>query len=261
MLACSGRRRERKKRLRRPAPRHSGAPVEEGSMTAILLVPGLLCSEEIFAPQLPVLWPRGPVTIANTLAGDSLAEIATRILADAPPTFALAGLSMGGYLAFEIVRQAPERVSRLALICTSARPDTPEQAAGRRKMVAQAHKVGFERFCALGADALTHPSRKGDPALNALSARMGLAVGLEGFARQTEAVIGRPDSRPLLASIAVPTAIIVGDADPLTPKALSEEMAAMIPDARLVIAEDCGHVITHERPDVVNPAMAAWLGV
>lgn len=229
-------------------------------MTPILLVPGLLCSDEIFAPQLPALWSRGPVTIANTLAGETLAEIAAQILAHAPPTFALAGVSMGGYLAFEILRQAPERVSRLALICTSARPDTPEQAAGRRKMVSQARAVGFERFCALGADALTHPSRKGDPALNALSARMGLVVGLEAFARQTEAVIGRPDSRPLLASIAVPTAIMVGDADPLTPMALSEEMAALIPGARLSIAQDCGHVITHERPEMVNAALADWLG-
>jgi pimeloyl-ACP methyl ester carboxylesterase len=229
-------------------------------MTPMLLVPGLLCSDEIFAPQLPALWSRGPVTIANTLAGETLAEIAAQILAHAPPTFALAGVSMGGYLAFEILRQAPERVSRLALICTSARPDTPEQAAGRRKMVSQARAVGFERFCALGADALTHPSRKGDPALNALSARMGLVVGLEAFARQTEAVIGRPDSRPLLASIAVPTAIMVGDADPLTPMALSEEMAALIPGARLSIAQDCGHVITHERPEMVNAALADWLG-
>lgn len=229
-------------------------------MTPILLVPGLLCSDEIFAPQMPALWPRGPVTIANTLAGETLAEMAAQILAHAPPTFALAGVSMGGYLAFEILRQAPERVSRLALICTSARPDTPEQAAGRRKMVSQARAVGFERFCALGADALTHPSRKGDPALNALSARMGLVVGLEAFARQTEAVIGRPDSRPLLASIAVPTAIMVGDADPLTPMALSEEMAALIPGARLSIAQDCGHVITHERPEMVNAALADWLG-
>ena len=228
-------------------------------MTPILLVPGLLCSDEIFAPQLPALWPRGPLTIANTLAGETLAEIAAKILAHAPPTFALAGVSMGGYLAFEILRQAPERVSRLALICTSARPDTPEQAAARRKMVSQARAVGFERFCALGADALTHPSRKGDPALNALSMRMGLVVGLEAFARQTEAVIGRPDSRPLLASIAVPTSIMVGDADPLTPMALSEEMAALIPGARLSIAQDCGHVITHERPEMVNAALADWL--
>lgn len=228
-------------------------------MTPILLVPGLLCSEEIFAPQMSVLWPRGPVTVASTLAGDTVTEMATRILASAPPTFALAGLSMGGYLAFEILRQAPGRVSRLALICTSARADTPEQAAARRKMVAQARAVGFERFCALGADALMHPSRKGDPALNALSARMGLVVGLEAFARQTEAVIGRPDSRPLLSSITVPTTIIVGDADPLTPMTLSEEMVGLIPGARLTIAPDCGHVVTHERPDVVNDALTNWL--
>lgn len=230
-------------------------------MTSILLIPGLLSSEEIFAPQLPVLWPRGPVTIASTLAGDSIADMAARILADAPSRFALVGVSMGGYLALEIMRQAPERVERLALVCTSAHPDTPEQSAGRRKMVAQARAVGFERFCALGADALTHPSRKGEPHLNAVAVRMGLAVGMEGFARQTEAVIGRVDSRPLLPTIRVPTTIIVGDADPLTPAALSEEMAAAIPGAKLVLAPECGHVITLERPEVVNAALLEWLGV
>lgn len=228
-------------------------------MTAILLVPGLLCSEEIFAPQLPTLWPHGPVAIANTLAGETMAEIAARILKDAPPRFALAGVSMGGYLAFEILRQAADRVEKLALICTSARPDAPEQTAARRKMLDQARAVGFERFLNLGADALTHPSRKGDPALNAVSIRMGRTVGLDGFARQTEAVIARPDSRPLLAEISVPTTIVVGDADPLTPMALSEEMAAAIPGATLTIAADCGHVITLERPEVVNKALDAWL--
>ena len=103
--------------------------------------------------------------------------------------------------------------------------------------------------------------RKGDPELNAISARMGLAVGMEGFARQTEAVIARPDSRPLLSAIAVPTAIIVGDADPLTPPALSKEMAGLIPQARLTIAKDCGHVVTLERPAELNAALAAWLDV
>ena len=228
-------------------------------MTPILLIPGLLSSAEIFAPQIPVLWERGPVTVANTLEGDSLADMAARILAGAPPRFALVGVSMGGYLALEIMRQAPERVKRLALVCTSARPDTPEQSAGRRKMVDQARAVGFERFCSLGADALTHPSRKGDPALNAIATRMGLAVGMEGFAHQTEAVISRADSRPLLASIKVPTAIIVGDADPLTPAALSEEMAAAIQGAKLTLAPECGHVITLERPEVVNAALLEWL--
>jgi len=228
-------------------------------MTPILLIPGLLCSEEIFAPQLPALWPHGPVTIASTLAGDTIPDMAARILAQAPPRFALVGVSMGGYIAFEIMRQAPERVMKLALICTSAWPDLPKQTAARRKMVAQARAVGFERFLALGADALTHPNRMGDPDLNAASIRMGRVVGLEGFVRQTEAVIARADSRPLLGSIKVPTVVIVGDLDPLTPMMLSEEMAEMIPGAKLVIAPDCGHVITLERPEVVNAALAEWL--
>lgn len=228
-------------------------------MTPILLVPGLLCTAEMFAPQIPALWPRGPVTVANTLEGDTLADMAERILATAPRRFALAGASMGGYLAFEILRRAPERVERLALLCTSARPDSPEQTIQRRRMIEQARVVGFERFLALAGTSLVHPSRKGDAALNDISVRMGLAVGFEGFARQTEAVIARADSRPLLAEIKVPTTIVVGDADPLTPMALSQEMADAIPGAKLTIAPECGHALTLERPEVVNRALETWL--
>src|SRR3984885_2686961 len=96
-------------------------------MTPIVLIPGLLCAAEVFAPQIPALWPHGPVTIASTLEGRTMAEIASAILATAPPRFALGGISMGGYLCFEILRQAPERVIKLALLDTSARPDTPAQ--------------------------------------------------------------------------------------------------------------------------------------
>lgn len=228
-------------------------------MTPILLVPGLLCTAEMFAPQIPALWPRGPVTVANTLEGQTLADMAERILATAPPSFALAGASMGGYLAFEILRRAPERVERLALLCTSARPDSPEQTVQRRRMIEQARAVGFERFVALAGASLVHPSRKDDDALSAISVRMGEVVGFDGFARQTEAVIARADSRPLLAEIKIPTTIVVGDADPLTPLALSQEMADAIPGARLTIAPECGHALTLERPEVVNRALEAWL--
>src|SRR5262245_24806724 len=109
----------------------------------ILLVPGLACSPRIFAPVVPALWRLGPVTIANHIRDDSMATIARRILAEAPPRFALAGHSMGGYIAFEIMRQAPERVAKLALLNTQARPDTPEATARRRSMVAQAQGGGY----------------------------------------------------------------------------------------------------------------------
>ena len=104
----------------------------------ILLVPGLVCSPRIFAPVMPALWRFGPVTVANHIRDDNMAVIARRILAEAPPRFALAGHSMGGYIAFEIMRQAPDRVAKLALINTQARPDTPEATARRRGMMARA---------------------------------------------------------------------------------------------------------------------------
>ncbi len=107
-------------------------------MTPILCIPGPLSTADVFSPQIPVLWPYGPVTIASTLTGHTLAEIAANILVSAPPRFALMGISMGGYLCFEILRQAPERVIALALLDTSARPDTPEQTAQRRALVVQA---------------------------------------------------------------------------------------------------------------------------
>src|SRR4051794_28223718 len=101
-------------------------------MTPTVLVPGLLCSAEVFGPQIAALWPHGPVTVASTLEGDTIAAIAAAIVAAAPPRFALAGISMGGLICLEIMRQAPERVIKLALLDTSARPDTPEQTAQRR---------------------------------------------------------------------------------------------------------------------------------
>src|ERR1700710_1856813 len=104
----------------------------------ILLVPGLVCSSRIFAPVIPALWRHGPVTVANHIRDDTMGAIARRILAEAPPRVALAGHSMGGYIAFEIIRQAPERVAKLALMSTQARPDTPEATIRRRGMIGRA---------------------------------------------------------------------------------------------------------------------------
>ena len=111
----------------------------------ILLVPGLVGSPRIYAPVMPALWRFGPVTVANHIRDDNMGAIARRILAEAPPRFALAGHSMGGYIAFEIMRQAPERVAKLALINTQARPDTPEATARRRGMIARAQSRRIPR--------------------------------------------------------------------------------------------------------------------
>lgn len=228
-------------------------------MTPILMIPGLACTAELFAPQIPALWPHGPVTVASTLQGDSMTAMATAILRDAPPRFALAGLSMGGYLALEIMRQAPERVAKLALLDTAARPDTPEQSALRRTLVERSDAGELEDVLRQIAPNLLHPDHRDDQTLIETQVRMGLAVGPEAFARQQTAIIGRIDSRPALAAIVVPTLILVGDRDALTPPIRSEEMAELIPDATLVVVPNCGHASSLEQPDAVNAALLEWL--
>lgn len=228
-------------------------------MTPIVLVPGLLCSGEVFASQLIGLWPYGPVTVASTLAGNTIAEIAANILAAAPPRFALAGISMGGYICMEIMRQAPERVIKLALLDTSARPDSPEATQLRRDRTAQARSSDFAAFLAETMSLLLHPDHRNDPRLSAISVRGGLVVGVEGMERQQEAIIARIDSRPSLAGIAVPTMVIVGDSDPLTPPDLAREIADAIPGARLVIIPNSGHMSTIEQPEAVNLALVEWI--
>jgi pimeloyl-ACP methyl ester carboxylesterase/GNAT superfamily N-acetyltransferase len=224
----------------------------------ILLVPGLLASLRLYERQLPALWRLGSVTVADHTRDDSVAGIAGRILAGAPPRFALAGLSMGGYVAFEILRQAPERVARLALLDTGGRPDTPEQTRRRLGQIDLARSGRFGEIADQQFPLLLHPSRHGDTAARELVRLMADETGPEAFIRQQQAIIGRPDPRPGLAAIGCPTLVLVGDADQLTPPALSEEIAAGIPGARLVVVAESGHLSTLDQPEQVTRALVAW---
>jgi pimeloyl-ACP methyl ester carboxylesterase len=227
----------------------------------ILLVPGLGGSPRIYAPVIPALWRYGPVTVANHIRDDNMAVIARRILAEAPPRFALAGHSMGGYIAFEIMRQAPERVARLALINTQARPDTPEASERRRGQIARAkageyHAVLDELF--LG---FVHPSRRGEAALRQLVHEMGDDIGPEAFVRQQTAVIGRADSRPTLATIGCPTLVLTGDEDNTIPNTLSVEIADGVQAAKLTIIPQCGHLSQIEQPQATSDALSEWMRI
>ena len=226
----------------------------------VVLVPGLLTSPRLYAGQLPAVWRHGPVTIADNTRDDTMAAIAGRILATAPPRFALAGLSMGGYIAFEVVRQAADRVARLALLDTSARPDTPAQTDRRQAQIALARGGRFAEIADQQFPLLVHPSRDDDPAARELVRLMADETGPEAFIRQQQAIIGRPDSRPGLAAIACPTLVLVGDGDQLTPPELSSEIAAGIPGARLVVVPGAGHLSTVDQPDQVTRALVEWLG-
>src|SRR5690349_18528881 len=217
----------------------------------IVLVPGLNCSARLYAEQIAALWDFGPVTIADHRRDDSVAAIAARILATAPPRFGLVGLSMGGYIAFAIAREAPERVARLALLDTSARPDTPEQSERRRGMIALAEGGRFSEVPDLLFPVFVHRNRQDDGKLRAIVRTMAEETGPHAFVRQQHAIMTRPDCRPQLASIHCPTLVLVGDGDELTPPVLSEEIAAGIAGARLVRVPDCGHLSTLERPEAV----------
>jgi pimeloyl-ACP methyl ester carboxylesterase len=228
------------------------------SNTPFLLIPGLNSTSEVFRDLTPALWSLGPVTVANHTEGDSIASIAAAILRDAPPRFALLGFSMGGYIAFELFRQAPLRVAKLCLLDTSARPDTPEATVKRRQKIAITRDGGFSKTLDGAFEDAVHPDHQGRADLRALSKAMSLALGPEIYMRQQEAIIGRVDSQPTLREIRVPTAVIVGDADKITPLEGAREMADGIAGATLTVVERAGHLAVLEQPEAVNGAIVAW---
>ena len=226
----------------------------------IVLIPGLLCTSELYGPQIPALWRFGPVMVADHTRDDSMAGIARRILADAPPRFVLMGLSMGGYAALEVMRQAPERVARLGLIDTQAHPDTPEQSERRRGQMALAREGRLMEVSDLLYPLMVAPERHEDAALKALWRRMAGDTGADAFVRQQSAIMGRIDSRPSLAAITAPTLIVVGEQDALTPSDRAEVMAQGIQGARLVTIPRSGHLSPLEQPDAVTFTLTEWLG-
>jgi pimeloyl-ACP methyl ester carboxylesterase len=226
----------------------------------LVLLPGLLNDARLFAAQVAALRDLAGETLVPELWHDEdVAALAQRVLAMAPPRFALAGFSMGGYVAFEILRQAPQRVARLALIDTSARADSAEQRTRREALIRQSAVGQFKGVTARLLPLLVHQDRLADAALVDLLQVMAQSIGRDGFVRQQRAILSRPDSRAVLAAIDVPTAVICGRDDALTPFAHSQEMAAAIAGAVLTPIERCGHVSPLERPEAVNAALRAWL--
>ncbi len=225
-----------------------------------LLIPGLNCSAVLFRDQIPLMWRFGPVMVCDHREPNTIAGMADRILAEAPPRFALAGLSMGGFISFEIMRRCPERVTRLALLSTSARPENsggPGDAI-RAERIQMARDGRFSELPPLHYARNVHPSRQTDDTLRATHRGMTQEVGPQGYINQQEAIRARADSRPTLATIKCPTLVLVGDTDLLAPKAHAEEMAAGITGSTLVVVPDCGHLSTLEQPAAVNKAMEAW---
>lgn len=229
------------------------------SACPIVLIPGLACSPRLFAPQWPVLWRHGSISIASPTRHASIAALAAAILEEAPPRFILMGLSMGGYISFEILRQAPRRVAALAILDSSARADTEESRENRQRMIALAAQGKLALATELSFPRSVHPQATSDATLRQLVLAMAEDTGSDAYIRQQTAIAARPDARAGLAAIACPTLIIVGDSDALTPPELAEEMHGLIPRSELAIIPRCGHLSTLEQPELVNQVLQQWL--
>lgn len=228
------------------------------SRTPLILLPGLLNDARLWTAQAEGLADIATCRVGDLTRAEDMRGLAESVLAAAPERFALAGLSMGGYTALEIMRQAPGRVAALALLDTQARPDSPEASRNRRAQVTRAESE-FEAVVAELYPKLVHPRRAGDETLKSLFASMAHDLGPGVFARQQAAIMSRIDSRPFLPRIECPTLVLCGREDAVTPVALHEELAAAIPGAHLEVIEACGHLSAVERPEAVTNALRAWL--
>jgi pimeloyl-ACP methyl ester carboxylesterase len=224
----------------------------------VVFLPGLICDARLWRDVIAGLKDEIAPMVADLTLDDTIAAMASRTLAAAPTRFALAGLSMGGYVGLEIMRQAPERVTRLALFDTSARADTEERRETRRKgieMVGQGKFIGVSKGL-LGS--LVAPHHLGTPLAAEVQA-MSERVGQDAYIRQQRAIMDRIDSVPHLFEIKVPTLVGVGEMDKMTPPELAEEMGRHIPRAELVRFPEAAHLPTMENPGPVVEAMRRWL--
>lgn len=224
----------------------------------IVFVPGLLCTEALFAPQIAAFADR-PIMVANHREHDSIESIAAGILENAPEHFTLIGLSMGGYIAMEMLREAPHRVGKVALLDTNARPDTAEQTERREFLIKLTRERGFQKVPHLLYPGFVHEGRENDAELQAIVVDMAKDIGPDAFVRQQTALINRQDSRPHLRDISCPALVLVGDGDRLTPPELSEEIQSHIPDSELALIENCGHLSTLEQPEKVTQVLRDFI--
>ena len=226
----------------------------------LLLIPGLMCTAALFEPQVSAFSDTRQVVVADHAGAHDMPAIAGQILETAPERFALAGLSMGVYLALEIMSLAPDRVTRLALLDGKARPDTPDELAARNALLEMADDG---RYLNITYDILLFrlvaAGRSLEPDLRDTIVQMATDTGIEVFRRQMAAIINRRDYLAELRNIACPTLVLTGQLDEITPPECAQEMAGHIPHARLELIPGCGHLSTLEAPDAVNAAMKTWL--
>ncbi len=225
----------------------------------LVLLPGVLNTEALWQYQIDALGDVAEISVGDLTSHETIADMAESVLEKAPDEFALAGLFLGGYTAQEIVRQAPERVTRLALLDTSARADTPGRGEGRKAQIALAQNGQFEEVVAQYVSTMLNPDAPPNQELQEAIRAMCLSNGPEVFIRQQKAIMRRPDGRADLTKIDCPTLVLCGRQDQPTPLEMHEELVAGIAEAILVVVEDCGHLAPLERPESVGAALRDWL--
>lgn len=223
----------------------------------MVLLSGLLCDDRLWQHQVAALSKEMDILVPDLTLDTSIEAMARRVLNNAPERFSLAALSMGGYVAFEIMRQAPERVSRLALIDTMASPDNPQKRQIRQDLLSLAEIGRFKGVTPRLLPKLIHPRCIATPVAE-LVKDMADAVGKEGFVRQQKAIMARPDYRPILTSIKIETLVVVGADDEITPPCESKLIHAEISRANLVVLPECGHLPPLERPEETTKLLSDW---
>ena len=216
-----------------------------------------LTDERLFAHQVAALSPTHDCRVFAFRDLPTLGEMAVELLAHAPPRFTLIGLSLGGYLAFEIVRRQPERIERLVLLDTRAVADTETLRQGRLADIAKVQANGIDALIPELPERWTHPANRAR--VTDLMASMARSIGERGQFNQQQAMLARPDSQADLRTVRVPTLIACGREDMATPLAEHERMRDCVPDARQEVFERCGHLSTIERPDLVTSLLSRWL--
>lgn len=236
------------------------APPPTTSRLSLILLPGLACDAEQFAAQIPVLGVGHSLWVSDVhIRCATLPEMAATLLAERPGAHVLVGCSMGGMLALEAARQAPERVRGIALLGTTARPDTPELIALRTQACELFAQGRMDEVLQANLMFAFHPSNAVQAPLLAAYLAMIHRAGADQLITQNRAVMARADLRPGLAALRCPVLVVCGDGDALTPLARAQEMAAAIPAARLEVVAQAGHMLTMEQPQRVNALLLDWL--
>lgn len=230
----------------------------------LLLLPGLMCDRAVWSDTIAALPGRPNAVVPDYGETDTLGGMAEHVLMLAPPRFAVAGHSMGGRVAFEVFRRAPERVAGIALLDTNYTPRPAGEAGAREErerldLLATARARGTRAMGRIWVENMVHSSRRGDTKLIEAIVEMFGRKSADIFAAQIRALLARPDAGPLLGAIRCPALILCGRDDSWAPLARHEEMAAAIPGGRLVAVDACGHMAPMERPRAVAGALAAWL--